>query len=84
MFGLKDLVNFASASGDGKNDIFTPQVSTHTCAKFSSRSQEFYKKWREIWLGKILANTMYVCIYTNIHTYTRILKKLKFKKLSRD
>jgi len=27
MFGLKNLVNFASASGDGKIDIFTPQVS---------------------------------------------------------
>jgi len=34
MFGLKDLINFASASGDGKIDIFTPQVSTHACAKF--------------------------------------------------
>jgi len=39
MFGLKDLV-FASASGDGKVDIdlyvdiFAPQISTHTHAKF--------------------------------------------------
>jgi len=35
MFGLKDLVNFASASGDGK-------IYAH--AKFLSRSPEFYKK----------------------------------------
>jgi len=40
IFGLKDLENFvsASASGDGKIVIFTPQVSTHTCAKFLSGS----------------------------------------------
>jgi len=38
MFGLKDLVNFASALGDGKIDIFATQVSTHTCAKFLSGS----------------------------------------------
>jgi len=36
--GLKDLVNFASASGDGKIDIFAPQVSTHARAKFLSGS----------------------------------------------
>jgi len=48
MFGLKDLVNFASvsASEDGKIVIFTPQVSTHACAKFLSGIQEFYEKWR--------------------------------------
>jgi len=43
MFGLKDLANFASASGDGKVDIFSPQVSTHAHAKFLSGSQEFYE-----------------------------------------
>jgi len=38
MFGLKDLVNFASASAsmDRKIVIFAPQVSTHACAKFLS------------------------------------------------
>jgi len=36
----------ASASGDGKIDIFAPQVSTQACANFLSGSQEFYKKWR--------------------------------------
>jgi len=54
MFGLKYLVNFACASGDGKIDIFIPQVSTHTCAKFLSKSQEFYKNgdkfgWVKYW-----------------------------------
>jgi len=46
MFGLKDLVNFASPSalGDGKIVIFKHQVSTHTHAKFLSESPEFYKK----------------------------------------
>jgi len=44
----------ASASGDGKIVIFTPQVSTHTCAKFLSRSREFYKNgdkfgWVKYW-----------------------------------
>jgi len=34
MFGLKDLVNFASTSGDGKIVVFAPQVSTHACAIF--------------------------------------------------
>jgi len=38
--GLKDLVNFASSSGDEKIDIFIPQVFTHAWAKFLSRSQE--------------------------------------------
>jgi len=33
MFVLKDLVNFASASGDGKIDVFSPQTSTHTHEK---------------------------------------------------
>jgi len=46
MFGLKDLVNFASASGDRKIVVFAPQVSTHAHAKFLSGSPEFYKKWR--------------------------------------
>jgi len=52
MFGLKDQVNFASASasGDKKIVIFAPQVSTHlvthACAKFLSECQEFYRKWR--------------------------------------
>jgi len=32
MFGLKDLVNFASASGDGIIVIFAHQISTHVCA----------------------------------------------------
>jgi len=36
---------FASASGDGKIDIFAPQVSTHTCTKFRYGSQKFNKKW---------------------------------------
>jgi len=36
MFGLKDLVNFASASGDGKIIVFTPQVPTHAHAKYKS------------------------------------------------
>jgi len=35
MFGLKDLINFASASGDRK-------IYAH--AKFLSGSREFYKK----------------------------------------
>jgi len=43
MFGQKELVDFASASGDRKTDIFAPQVSTHTRAKLLSRSQEFYE-----------------------------------------
>ena len=46
--------NFTSASARGqryfKIDIFAPEfvspISTHTCAKFLSRSQKFYKKWR--------------------------------------
>jgi len=40
MFGLKDLVNFASASGDRKIDIFAPhaQVSTRAHTKFLSGS----------------------------------------------
>jgi len=46
MFGLKDLVNFVSASGDRKINIFAPQFSTHAHAKFLSGNQEFYKKWR--------------------------------------
>jgi len=54
MFGLKDLVKFASASGDRKIDIFAPQVSTHVHAKFLSKSLEFYKSgdkfgWVKYW-----------------------------------
>jgi len=30
MLGLKDLVNFASASEDGKTDIFAPQMQRCT------------------------------------------------------
>jgi len=41
-----DLVNYASASGDRKIDLFASQVSTHARAKLLSGSQEFYKKWR--------------------------------------
>jgi len=36
----------ASASGNRKIDIFACQVSTHTHAKFLSKSREFCKKWR--------------------------------------
>jgi len=46
MFGLKDLVTFASASEDGKIFIFVPQASIHAHIKFLSGSREFYKKWR--------------------------------------
>jgi len=49
---FRDLVKFASASEDGKIDIFapqvsiySPQVSTHACAKFSSESRVL-QKWR--------------------------------------
>jgi len=38
MFGLKDLINFASASGEGKIDIFASKVCTHVCANFLSGS----------------------------------------------
>jgi len=44
IFGLKDLVNFASASGmERLISSHLEQVSTHTHAKFSSISREFYK-----------------------------------------
>jgi len=56
MFGLKDLVNFASASasGDRKTVIFAPQITTYACANFLSRSQEFHKNgdkfgWVKYW-----------------------------------
>jgi len=59
MFGLKDLVNFASASasGDGKIVIFAPQVSTYARAKFLSGSREFYRNadkfgWVKYWPSK--------------------------------
>jgi len=51
-----NLVNFASASasGDRKIVIFTPQVSTHTHAKFLSKSQEFYKNGNKFdWVKNI-------------------------------
>jgi len=41
MFGLKDLVNFASASGDGKINIFAPQDSIHACVKFYLEVESF-------------------------------------------
>jgi len=55
IFGLKDQVNFASASEDGKIVIFIPQVSTHARAKFLPRSREFYNNgdklgWIKYWL----------------------------------
>jgi len=45
VFGLKDLLNFASvsASEDGRSAIFTPQVSTHAHVKFLFRSREITK-----------------------------------------
>jgi len=54
MFGLKDLVNFASDSRDGKIEVFIPQVSIYTRAKFLSRSREFTKNgdkfgWVKYW-----------------------------------
>jgi len=49
--GLKDLVNFASASGEGKIDILALQVSTQAHAKFLFESQEFYKNGDEfVWI----------------------------------
>jgi len=41
---LKDLVNFTSASGDRKIDIFAPQVSTHAHANFYPEVKSFTKK----------------------------------------
>jgi len=43
MFGLKVLINFASASGNGKINIFAPQVSTNARAKFLSKVESFIK-----------------------------------------
>jgi len=53
MFSLKDLVNFASPSEDGKIDIFVSQVSTHARAKFYLEV-EFHKNggklgWVKYW-----------------------------------
>jgi len=48
--------NFAFTLGNGKIDIFTPQVSTHTCAKLYPEVKSFMKNGDKIWLGKILAN----------------------------
>jgi len=54
MFGLKNLVSFASASGDGKIVIFAPQVSTHARAKFNLKVESFTKNgdkfgWVKYW-----------------------------------
>jgi len=46
MFGLKNLVNFASASGDGKINIFAPQVSTHAHANFFYPEVESFTKMK--------------------------------------
>jgi len=43
MFSLKDLVKFASASGDEKIVVFPPKVSNHAHAKFISRSKVLQK-----------------------------------------
>jgi len=45
MFGLKNLVNFASASAsvDRKMVIFAPYVSTHTRAKLYPEVESFTK-----------------------------------------
>jgi len=43
MFALKDLVNFASDSRDGKIDIFIPQVFIYTCAKFYPEVENLQK-----------------------------------------
>jgi len=43
MFG-SDKFCFCSASEDGKIVIFAPQVSTHACVKFLSRSLRVLQK----------------------------------------
>jgi len=62
MFGLKDLVNFAStsASGDGKIVIFTPQVSTHAC-KIFIRNLGVSKN-----RDKLLANDIQLAKFTKV------------------